>query len=120
MGASGWGDMMGVAGTILPVFLVNLFKGLDFWLGIFQLLLLVAAEIVQWRLTTRAWLSLRLASCVVTYLAANAIYTSIVMLWPFLEIPYLLLFVTVGLPLVCAVGLVFVARATRPRIDSAR
>jgi hypothetical protein len=116
----GLGDVMEITGTILPIFIVNLFKGLDFWLGIFQLLFLVAIEFAQWKWTARSWLPLRLASCLVAYLAGNSIYTSVVMLWPFLEIPYLLLFFTVVLPFACAVGVVFGARATRRGIEPAR
>jgi hypothetical protein len=116
MDLSGLADVMAVTGTVLPIFLIKLFKGVVFWLGICQLFLLIGTELAQWKATTRAWLSLRIASCIVTYLAANSIYTSIVMLWPFLEIPCLLLFFTVALPLALAVGAVFAARATRPRI----
>jgi hypothetical protein len=66
----------------VPIFAVVALHGLCVLLGIFQIILLLSAELIQWQLTRRATLLVRVMSSICTYFVVNISLTlAVFCLW---------------------------------------
>jgi Mg2+/citrate symporter len=68
---SGMGDALLLIGTVLPIFAFGALCGINVGLGILQAVLLLLAELIQWQLTRRAKLTVRVISFICTYFIVN-------------------------------------------------
>jgi hypothetical protein len=71
-GRAAAGILIGV--TLFPAFALRALTGTHILLGIFQMITLFAAEVVQWRFTRLARVPIKLIGAVMTYCVANLLF----------------------------------------------